>query len=42
MMLVEEDREGRRRRRRMRKECSSPVALGASAGGIVLCPVGAI
>lgn len=25
-----------------RKKCSNPVALGAPAAGIVLCPVGAI
>lgn len=29
-------------RKGRRKERSSPVALGASAAGIVLCPVGAI
>lgn len=34
---IEGGREGGRR-----KERSSPVALGASAAGIVLCPVGAI
>lgn len=35
-------REGEREGGREDKECSSPVALGASAAGIVLCPVGAI